>query len=81
MKELLDRILAEGRVIGEEILKVDTFLNQPSNGRFDLGAQQHGEMPGSRIRRVAGVPCEWLPSGSSTAILTAPSKWHVRRVC
>ena len=27
MKELLERIQAEGRVIGEEILKVDTFLN------------------------------------------------------
>ena len=69
MKELLDRILAEGRVIGEEILKVDTFLNHGVDvGLIErIGGEFAGRFAGAGATKVATVEA----SGIAPALFTA----------
>jgi xanthine phosphoribosyltransferase len=69
MKELLDRILAEGRVIDEEILKVDTFLNHGVDvGLLErVGEEFAGRFAGAGATKVATVEA----SGIAPALFTS----------
>lgn len=57
MQELKDRILAEGEVIGTEVLKVDAFLNHQIDPGFTLrmGEELARRFAGEQITRILTV--------------------------
>lgn len=69
MNELIERIQAKGRVIGEEILKVDTFLNHGVDvGLIErIGGEFAGRFAGAGATKVATVEA----SGIAPALFTA----------
>ncbi len=69
MKELVERIHAEGRVVGEGMLKVDTFLNhQVDLGLIERIAQEFaGRFAGAGATQVVTVEA----SGIAPALFTA----------
>ncbi|MDU4960125.1 MAG: xanthine phosphoribosyltransferase [Sporomusaceae bacterium] len=57
MKELCDRIVADGEVIGSQILKVDSFLNHQIDPQFvmQLGAEIASRFDGEGVTRILTV--------------------------
>ncbi len=57
MKLLEDRILSEGKVIGDSVLKVDSFLNHQVDPAFimELGREIAGRFAGQGITRILTV--------------------------
>ncbi len=69
MKELVERIRAEARVVGEEMLKVDTFLNHEVDvGLVErIGREFAGHFAGAGATKVVTVEASGIAPAAFTA--------------
>ena len=79
MKELQERIVAEGQVIGNNILKVDAFLNHQIDPQFilRLGADLAGRFKSEGVTKVLTVEA----SGIAVAMAAALSLGCIAMKC
>ena len=70
MKELQERILADGQVIGNNILKVDAFLNHQIDPKFilRLGAELAHRFQGQGITKVLTVEASGIAVAMAVAL-------------
>ncbi|MBF7084117.1 xanthine phosphoribosyltransferase [Desulfallas sp. Bu1-1] len=68
MRKLKEKILAEGRVLSDSVLKVDSFLNHQVDPEFalELGREIAGRFAGSSVTKVLTVEA----SGIAVALTT-----------
>ena len=75
MKELEDRIIADGQVIGNNILKVDAFLNHQIDPEFILriGAELARRFKDEGVNKVLTVEASGIAVAMAAALaLKAP---------
>jgi len=70
MKELQERILADGQVIGNNILKVDSFLNHQIDPRFILkiGAELAARFENEGVTKVLTVEASGIAVAMAAAL-------------
>lgn len=70
MKELQERILADGQVIGNNILKVDAFLNHQIDPQFilRLGAELAGRFRDAKVTKVLTVEASGIAVAMAVAL-------------
>lgn len=70
MKELKDRILSEGEVIGTEVLKVDAFLNHQIDPAFimRMGQELAGRFAGAGVTKVLTVESSGIAVAMAAAL-------------
>lgn len=70
MKELQDRILADGQIIGNNILKVDAFLNHQIDPQFilRLGAELANRFRNEGVTRVLTVESSGIAVAMTAAL-------------
>ena len=71
MKELQDRILADGQVIGNNILKVDAFLNHQIDPQFILkiGAELAARFNNEGVTKVLTVEASGIAVAMAAALI------------
>ena len=74
MESLKNKILAEGQVMGTEIIKVDNFLNQQIDALFmyEIGKEFKRRFEGKEVNKILTIEA----SGIAIAVCTAQSFGH-----
>lgn len=70
MQELRDRIMADGEVIGRDVLKVDSFLNHQIDPAFiqRMGREIAGRFAGEGVTKVLTVEASGIAVAAATAL-------------
>ncbi len=71
MKLLKDRIISEGKVIGDSVLKVDSFLNHQVDPEFimELGREIAGRFAGDGITRILTVEASGIAVAMAAGLI------------
>jgi len=70
MQELRDRIMADGEVIGRDVLKVDSFLNHQIDPAFiqRMGKEIAGRFAGEGVTKVLTVEASGIAVATAAAL-------------